>query len=177
DKATGKPVSGIRLVVEEADALDKPRPLFPRRGTSGEDGTFQIGALAPGKYALKPEVNAEGALDVIIDKTEVAVKAGQVIEGLQLKVSSGGVMEVTVTDGASGEQLSGVLIGMRDAQGEWLSGYVGKSGTGIVRLPPGDYSLQSVSKRGYVARYLSRTVRLKERDRVSIAVKMEPASQ
>lgn len=89
--ADGKPVPGAAVFVRDASGQLLERISFV---TTGSDGGFKYGGIAPGSYTVSARSDA-GATD---GATEVTVAAGKTAD-LELELGPGTVLEVSVVDG------------------------------------------------------------------------------
>jgi protocatechuate 3,4-dioxygenase beta subunit len=136
-KDTGEPTGGVNLLlIKEAN-----RPL-PGQGpiSTKKDGTFNIGALAPGKYTLELVRPAEKLADWVSEPVEVKTEAGQVEKNVRIELSKGGLLEVLVTEAGTNKPIEGASVSVyNERRQQSCNGRTGDDGVGRIRLLPGAY--------------------------------------
>ena len=147
EKQTGKPVSGVKLMVFQG----QKQPFTGLEPvTSGRDGTFTIEALGPGKHIVKTMPNKETCNDWVASTIEVNVEAGKTISDVKLELSKGGLVEIAVTEEDANTPIEGANIGILNTVSREQSSEV-TDANGIVRkrLAPGEYKITRVYKQDY----------------------------
>lgn len=164
-------VPGVRLSLYYLFAEGFREGLEPyassNRAQTGEDGTFEIGGVAPGRL----RIIAESPEHATIQSRELFAEPGESVEGIEIDLAPQGVLTGSVVDeegGAPSSEL--VLTGERlQSQRETETGAEGAFAFGT--LPSGQYRL-TVRAEGYWPETLrkveieegeptTRTVRLK----------------
>lgn len=143
-----------------SDTLD-----FAGRGSSFGVGDYQID-LRPGRYYLvveAPEVadeiypdlpcptRPEGPCAELTSGTEIAVVAGQTVDGIDFELDFPGSVSGTVVDGTTGEPLERVKIAARSVQG-YIRGFAMTDDTGFYRiegLEPTEYFITTLQAELY----------------------------
>ena len=146
EKASGKPVAGIRIMIT-------PYFNIPNFGlkpvVSKEDGTFSVNALAPGKHILQTVTQIEGPVDGVAEPVEVITEAGKTKNGVKVELSKGGLLEVVVTEAESKQPVEKTSVRIWDEQTDRR--YMGRSdkdGIALIRLMPGEYRIMCMNKQG-----------------------------
>jgi len=147
EKARGKPVGGIRLIVMQG----QNRPLFGQElVTSKEDGTFVINALSPGKHIVRFVPKQEKIADWVAQPVEVTLEGGETRTGVKVELSTGGVVEVTVTELDDNTPVEKANVSVTHiATNEGFDRVTDKEGIARIRLAPGEYKLTRVYKSDY----------------------------
>ncbi|MEM9801780.1 MAG: carboxypeptidase regulatory-like domain-containing protein [Planctomycetota bacterium] len=137
----GEPISGA-LVEEGADVAAWMREVQRDPGgvttRTGEDGTFLLVGIRPGTVQL-----AASAPDLSPTETEgMEVEPGAVLEGVELRLGTGGAIEGVCFDD-DGIPASGRVVRVQSATlSQARSGVVGDDGSFRFRgLPPGTYQV------------------------------------
>ncbi|MBL7185398.1 MAG: carboxypeptidase regulatory-like domain-containing protein [Phycisphaerae bacterium] len=159
EKATGKPVSGVRLLVKDDRNHWAQEPFDSR-----DDGTFSIASLARRRYRLELMPPMEKLAQWVAEPVDLLTETGKTRSGVRVEVSKGGVFEVVVTDAISGEPVEkahmGVWYEMRRQFNQSLSG---KDGIAQIRLLPGEYVLlDGVTKQGYSPQAVNDTITIED---------------
>ena len=146
EKASGKPVAGIRIMIT-------PYFNIPNFGlkpvVSKEDGTFSVNALAPGKHILQTLTQIEGPVDWVAEPVEVITEAGKTKNGVKVELSKGGLLEVVVTEDTNKKPVEKASVRIWDEQTDRR--YMGRSdkdGIALIRLMPGEYRIMCMNKQG-----------------------------
>jgi hypothetical protein len=105
EKVSGRPVAGIQIMVTKA----LNQPSFGRKPVaSGEDGTFTVNALEPGKHFLMTVTPTGKTADWITGPVEVVTEPGKTKSGIKVELSKGGLLEVLVTEAVSNKPVEKV---------------------------------------------------------------------
>ena len=134
--ADGTPVENAWITI---DPIDKGRDRNgPARGSSEHDGAFRIAGIAPGRNFI----SAVAAGRITPHRIEIVVGAGEVREGLVLRLGAAATITGTVV--ANGVPVAGAPIGMKvgnkDVDG-WLAVTQANGSFAIDRAPRGDVAL------------------------------------
>jgi len=146
EKATGKPVAGVRFYVAS-------HPLgFV---TSSANGAFTLTGVAAGNYRLR--LPDRGTGDWVAEPVSVTLAAGQTLSGVRLEVFKGGVIEAAVKDAETGKPVERADVQLepvpsRDAE---AYGQTGADGTLRLRLLPGNYTIFRAGKNSDYTDYKS----------------------
>ena len=148
EKAGGKPVGGVKLMVQADPQQGMALPVKP--ATTAEDGTFRIGGLAAGNYVVQLSLSARGQIaDWVAEPVRVSLKAGQTKSDLKLQLVKGGIIEVLVKDTA-GKPVASASVSLRHIQLEqWAGGNTDANGLVRTRVVPGRYTFSGAYKEGY----------------------------
>jgi protocatechuate 3,4-dioxygenase beta subunit len=147
DKATGRPAAGIRIMATRG----RNQPNFGLTpSVSGEDGKFTIDSLVDGTHTLRIVTAAGKEAEWIAEPVEVVTEAGKTKSGVKLQLSRGGLLEVVITDAATGKSVEQARVSIRQEAGdEYFSAVSDANGIAGVRLMPGEYQMTSVQRDGY----------------------------
>ena len=147
EKASGKPVAGIQIMVTRG----QNQPNFGRKPVvSGEDGTFSVNALEPGKHILMTVTPTGKTADWITEPVEVVTETGETKSGIKVELSKGGLLEVVVIEAVSKKPVEKANVVILPQGGNRASGSItDEDGIARIRLMPGDYQMVQVYKQGY----------------------------
>ncbi|MBN2313995.1 MAG: carboxypeptidase regulatory-like domain-containing protein [Sedimentisphaerales bacterium] len=147
EKASGKPIGGIRLMA----IRDQNRPNFGMDPVvSKEDGTFCIDGLAPGQHLLQMASLPYQEADWISEPVDVVTEAGKTKSGVKVELMKGGLLEVLLTDSISKQSIDQATVSVQPSGGDTGSaGQTDKAGIARIRLLPGDYRIVYINKQGY----------------------------
>lgn len=147
EKATGKPVAGIRIMATQG----QNRPNFgPKPVVSGEDGTFSINALPAGRNIVQLVPKREGLADWVAEPVEVITEPGKTESNVKVELSKGGLLEVVVTEAESKKPVENARIGIQyQASDRPFGTSSDKEGIARMRLAAGEYQMNYVYKEGY----------------------------
>ena len=148
EKAGGKPVGGVKLLVQADPQQGMALPVQP--ATTAEDGTFRIGGLAAGSYIVQLSLAARGQIaDWVAEPVRASLKPGQIKSDIRLQLVKGGVIEVLVKD-AAGKPVASASVSLRHTQLEqWAGGNTDASGLMRTRVVAGRYTFSGAFKEGY----------------------------
>jgi hypothetical protein len=148
EKASGKPVAGIEIA---SLCWRTSRLLWPAPVRSGADGTFVMAGLSADAYVLRPADPREPPADWVAPSVTQEVKAGEVKRDVRIEVSKGGLAEIVVTEANQPTPVPGAAIRVASVseRGELRQGITKADGVARIRLVPGEYRLQDLTKRGY----------------------------
>jgi hypothetical protein len=160
EKGTGRPVAGVGLTVTK----DRNRPGESREPVlSHAEGTFSISALSAGRYVLRLAPTEEGPAEWVAAPIFVALGVGDVVTGLRVEVSNGGLVEIAVTDARSGRPIEKARVSAVRRAGAALSrsvsnvkgdaesfaGVTDAQGVARLRLRAGTYQVAGAACAGY----------------------------
>jgi len=147
EKASGKPVGGIRIMAIRG----RNQPSFGLEPVvSKEDGTFSIDSLAPGEYLLQIATVPGEEADWISEPVEVSVEAGKTKSGVKVELTKGGVLEVLVTDSITRQPVDKAIVSILPAGGGTGFGKsTDEAGIARFRQMPGEYRVSYLYKQGY----------------------------
>lgn len=142
--------------------------------TSGPDGAYTVRHLKPGTYA--PSAMLAPNELVMKPRSDVTVKAGEHVTGVDLYAISGGVVRVSPVDATTGalvEQGVSITITMLEPRKQSEPTDVLSGGDFLTRLPPGKYLVEVTSGPHHGATQPV-TVEVKEGSTQEIKVPLKP---
>ncbi len=147
EKASGKPVGGIRMMAMQG----QNRPNFGMDPViSKDDGTFSIDGLAPGEHLLQIVSLPDQEANWISEPVEVVTEVGKTKGGVKVELMKGGVLEVLLTDSISKQPIDQATVSVQPTGGGTGSaGQTDKAGIARIRLLPGEYRIVYLNKQGY----------------------------
>jgi protocatechuate 3,4-dioxygenase beta subunit len=160
EKATGKPVAGVKINCTSGQEAGyfRPKPLI-----SKDDGTFSIDALTTARYILALVQSNQELPEWVADPLEVIAEAGKTKSGIKIELSKGGILEVKVTDAANKEPVEHASVSVSSQTSNRSAySYSDKDGLARMRLMPGDYRITYVYKEGYSRQRLQDTVTIED---------------
>jgi hypothetical protein len=146
-KKAGEPVGGVRLTAasDQRIAFLVQEPVI-----SNPDGTFSIDSLLGGTYTVQIESSNEVLADWVAEPVQVTTEAGKTESGVKIKVSKGGLLEVTVTEAESKQPVENASVNVRQTQNrQYFGARTDKDGIARARLAPGGYRITGAYKRGF----------------------------
>jgi protocatechuate 3,4-dioxygenase beta subunit len=147
EKATGKPVAGIRIMATQG----QNRPNFGfEPAVSGKDGAFSVNALAAGRQIVQLMSKRDGLADWVAEPVEVITEPGKTESDVKVELSKGGLLEVVVTEAENKQPVESVRIGIQhQASDRPFIVLSDKEGIARMRLAAGEYQMSYVYKEGY----------------------------
>jgi protocatechuate 3,4-dioxygenase beta subunit len=143
EKATVQPVPNIKLMAYQGEhqPFTGQEPVI-----SGDDGIFTIGGLCPGKHIIR----AVPGEDWVAQPVEVSVEAGKTATGVNVELSKGGVVEISVIELYDNVPISGANVHIRNmVSKKQFSEKTDKDGIFRKRLAPGEYKITQVHKQDF----------------------------
>jgi uncharacterized GH25 family protein/protocatechuate 3,4-dioxygenase beta subunit len=173
EEKTGVPIPGARVVTPVSWFGPSTPPAL-----TGPDGCFRLPDLAAGEYPLQAMIGTNAFPDRVCETVSATVAAGQTNRAVTLTATRGGVLEVTVQDGAE-HALEGVTVSAYSASAQVgpalpQSADTAQRGIAQLRLCPGDYALM-VSREGWRVHHTQVSVEAGQTNRQ--AVTLEPCPQ
>ena len=146
-KADGKPVGGVRMMVMRGGNL----PTFGLEPiVSKEDGTFSISGLTPGEHLLRIVTQPGETADWITEPVEIHTDVGKTTSGVKVEVIKGGVLEVLITDSFSKRPVDKATVSIQPEDGGMgTASRTDIAGIARTRLMPGEYRITYLYKQGY----------------------------
>jgi uncharacterized GH25 family protein len=144
----------------------------PAHSTTGPDGVFRLADLSPGNYALQANPDTNRFPDWVCSSVEVTVETGRTNGDVKITAVQGGLVEVTVTDEATGQPIEDASVTAYDeAAGRLAQASV----RGVTRLwlPPGDCRI-AVFKSGMRPYQSPISVARGETNRLAVALEAAP---
>ena len=176
-KATRKPVAGVRII---ARPVETERPPFeaPAAVASAEDGSFRITGLCQAGYHLQLAGRKDATDEWVAAPVTVATEAGKTNSDVTIELSKGGIVEVVVTDAASGKPIEGARVSLRNPEyRQHTYQLTGKDGAARLRVLPGRYDLISVYLEGYATPQLDEAVSVAEGQTQRLSVRLKELSK
>lgn len=148
EKASGRPIAGIEIdtLCWRTSRLLRPAPV-----RSAADGAFVLTGLAADAYVLRLADPGESPADWVARPVTQEVKAGEVQRDVRVELSKGGLAEIVVTEANQPTPVPGAAIRVASVseRGELRQGITKADGVAQIRLMPGEYRLQDLTKHGY----------------------------
>jgi hypothetical protein len=145
DEKTGAGVSGVPLMLQPYNSRENEHLYYHYRFSSGQDGSFSINAVPPGRHILrvvtpKRETGEWVGRNVLID-----IRPQETSRRVTVKVERAGLVRVLVRDDRTDQPLSGVQLSIHNTEftgfekdwGFYRSGWPGTDGTALIRCPAG----------------------------------------
>jgi len=150
ERGSGKPVSGVKLQVQNDQIIPADRGEFV---VSGSDGSFRIGALLPGAQTISLIRRREGLADWVGEPVSLRLQAGETKRDVTIEVTNGGILEVLVTEAGSAKPIGDAHVSIRSAteQPSHHSAVSDANGVAQIRLLPGTYQLSGIYGTGYAS--------------------------
>jgi protocatechuate 3,4-dioxygenase beta subunit len=134
---------------------------------SGADGVFHIGDVAAGSYRIQAVFGTNAVPEWIADTVPVSVESGQIMRGVQVAATRGGLLEVAVLGKNDRKpQQVGVNAYRENFQSASRSD---SNGIARLRLLPGDYQVSATQSSGSQGR-TSASVEAARTNRVEIEI-------
>jgi GDSL-like Lipase/Acylhydrolase family/Carboxypeptidase regulatory-like domain len=158
DKQTNAPVPGVQVSIEPTEEGGEPLTT-----TTGEDGSYSISGLSPGKYLVAFEPDEAQYLGQYYDEAEdagsanqVTVQAGASLEGVDAALVESATISGEVSSANTGSPIDGAEVSVRSTEG----GAIGMATTGedgsysVTGLPAGSYTVEfSAEGQDYLAQF------------------------
>jgi hypothetical protein len=156
EKATGRPVGGIRLTTSP-----EPTSMAGSTAVSRPDGTFLLGSLPAGHRTIFLETAGDGATQWAAAPLQVETVAGQTLGNVRFDLIRGGILEIAVTEQESGAPIAGCIarIPCKDCTYLMVSD---SQGNASLRLVPGAYNVALYPMPGYIQECLQSDVEIQE---------------
>jgi len=145
EKATGRPVGGIRLTT--GPGLSS---MPGSTATSQPDGTFVLAGLDARQHEIFLETPGEPVMEWAALPVQVETVAGQTLRGVQVEVIRGGVLEIEVAEMGSGVPIAGCIARIPYEKGFARLMISDSHGKASLRVVPGPYEVQLYPVPGYV---------------------------
>ena len=147
DKVTGKAVPGVEVT---AVGRNYGNRFFDATAVSGPDGTFRIANLPPGEPSVQIVESRDKPADWIAAQVKVTLEAGKTDRGVKIELEKGAVLEVSVTDAATGKPVENANVYARVQSGQrGVGGVSGADGVFRGRTLPGKYVGLQVIRQGF----------------------------
>lgn len=137
----GRPVGGVGLRVGlQAPKGDITNLYAERRTQSNLQGTFAFEGLPEGRHEIRLVPGEQEIDEWVVLPKKVTVRAGQVRDGTVVRLSKGGIVEITALHARTRRPLAEATIDFSSRQSQWNNG--GRSRTDInglarIRAPAG----------------------------------------
>ncbi len=106
--SSGKPVAGVRLLARSNKGV--ANYYSTNRAVSGEDGRFLFENVLADTYSLQVVVEEERIADWVGRDVKVIAKEGQIADGVVVRVSKGGLVEVNIFDAVTYQPAEDVWV-------------------------------------------------------------------
>jgi len=135
-----RPLAGVRLHAISSVTSGMHYAI----GTTDDRGRFRFAGLSGGNYDLEILSDAAALPVWIGSRKKVSVESGKTTSGVTVAATSGGILEIVLTDAATGKPVNGpatvAVAPARDLRlGQW--GGVGEDGVGRLALAPGPHTV------------------------------------
>jgi len=155
---TTTPVDGATVELHQGAA--NPSGTLVNTTTSGSDGAYAFAGVTPGSYTV-----VASKIDFAANNRTVTVTDGATTTGQDVELTPQGTPGIggTVSETGTGTPLSGVLVELRQGDGDPLGDLVDSTSTPaggayqFLNLLPGVYTVVA-SKSGYFTEYITVTV-------------------
>jgi len=142
----GKPLAGIEVRIGRTETGVS---YGFESAVSDQAGRFTLGRLPEGPFWVGAATSHVPETDWVGWPIQIQTRAGQVTEGVTLKLTQGGLLEATVVD-RQGGRIAGAGLTVFESEGAKLAqGRTNGRGLCKIRLPAGTYQLVDVGKGGY----------------------------
>jgi uncharacterized surface anchored protein len=158
DGQTHAPAPGVQISVEAAEGGGAPLTT-----TTGEDGTYSVAGLAPGKYLVGFEPAEAQYLGQYYDEAEdagsanqVTVGAGASVEGIDAALAESATISGDVSSARTGSPIAGAEVSVRSTGGGVArTATSGEDGSySVTGLPAGSYAVEfSAEGEGYLSQF------------------------
>ena len=141
DEASGQGVVGVTLLARADRGVANYYTRY--RAVSGDDGSFVLRGLPADDYSLQVVAPYERESDWVGRDQKVSVASGQIRSGVNIPVSRGEILEVTVTDASSGSPVTNASVTVQQKAnfGRHICFYKSKDinehGKALFRVPAG----------------------------------------
>ncbi len=141
DEASGQGVVGVTILARADRGVANYYTRY--RAVSGDDGSFVLRGLPADDYSLQVVAPYEGESDWVGRDLKVSVAPGQIRSGVNIPVSHGEVLEVTVTDASSGSPVTNASVTVQQKAnfGRHICFYkskdINEQGKALFRVPAG----------------------------------------
>ncbi|GAG23562.1 unnamed protein product, partial [marine sediment metagenome] len=130
------------------------------------------------KYYVYVESPKSGLAEWTAKPVIVTTEAGKTSRHVTLELIRGGIAEIEITDGKSGEPVEGATASIYDYRIHFSGAPSGKDGIIRIRLAPGEkYDLRSVYKHGYVTGRVRTAFTIAEGETNSFKVSLTPLTK
>lgn len=147
DSQGGDPIAGASIVALATSG--RRMAVSPRPVVTTQDGTFRIGGLVAGEYAVGPIAPLEQMGEWAAEPAPVALKTGETARGIKLELARGGVLEVSVRE-PSGRPVAKAAVDVYTVRRDQdYSGVTDANGVTRIRVTAGVYQVTGVFKDGY----------------------------
>jgi hypothetical protein len=145
DAQNGTGVPGVPLMLQIYNLQENEHLYYHYRFESGEDGSFSIEAVPPGRHVLRVVTSKSETGDCIGKNTLINIEPDEALKTVAIKIEKSGLIRVQVFDEKSRQPLPGVHLSFENAQftgfvndqGFLRSGRSGSDGIAIIRCPVG----------------------------------------
>jgi len=145
DRQTGEPVPNVPLVISaERQREDISNLYVPSRTRSDAKGNFQFPAMPAGKHSVEVYVPPDGTAEWAGLPVEIETQAGALLSGVEVPVTSGGLIEVAVRGAYTGNPLRHIRVYASQKEPRfWASTPTDADGNARLRVLPGDFEVSA----------------------------------
>ncbi|MBC8472604.1 MAG: carboxypeptidase regulatory-like domain-containing protein [Planctomycetes bacterium] len=108
--SVGKPVAGVRLLIRPDKSV--ANYYCTNRAISGEDGRFLFENVPDDAYSLQVVAPRDRMAQWVGRDVKIVAKAGQTTDGVVVRLSKGGLVEVVVRDAATKQLAEDVYVSL-----------------------------------------------------------------
>ena len=145
DGKTGAGVSGVSLMLQNYNTRDDEHIYDHYRFNSGEDGSFSVDAVPPGRHVLRVATPRKEIGDWIGKNTLINTGQNETSKIVTVKVEKAGLIRILVREEKTGEVLPDVQLwsenthytGYATDRGFFRNTRSGSDGVAIIRCPVG----------------------------------------
>jgi hypothetical protein len=145
DQQTGAGIAGVGLMLQPYDTRENEYLYYHYRFTSGQDGSFSVDAVPPGKHLLRVVTPKDQTGEWVGKNTLIDIARGETAKTVTVKVEKGGLIQVLARDDKTRRPLSSVQVQVHNKQfaasasdfGFFRNAFTGPDGTALVRSPVG----------------------------------------
>ncbi|MBN1975754.1 MAG: carboxypeptidase regulatory-like domain-containing protein [Sedimentisphaerales bacterium] len=148
EKDTGKPLSGVRIVLGQDSEISFMYGFKPV--ISGQDGTFSINGLPAMKFNLTPVALGDKASEWVSKPVEVTTEVGKTTSGVKIELGKGELLEVLVKDAKDKKPIEQATVLIQPQEGgKTENARTNKDGIAQFHLAPGTYRIVQIYKQDY----------------------------
>lgn len=170
EKETQKGVPGVRITTSH---ISRASGGWSEPIVSGDDGEFRIDGLPAGKIALRIGALLDKPVEWVAQPVEVTTEEGKTAGAVEIKVSRGSLLEVTVTEAESKRPISQAQVSVRGSdQRQYFAAQSDSNGLAQIRLSPGEYVLEGAYHQNYSRERTPETVTIEQGKTMKLTIEM-----
>jgi len=170
DKDTAKGVAGVRVMVQTRGEIPFGwlKPIV-----SGDDGAFRIDGLDAGSKKLQIWDSMGTSSEWVTEPVEVTTEEGKTLKDVEIKVSRGETLEITVIDEQSKKPIEEAHVNVRNSDNrQYLYGRSDSNGLAKIRLAPGEYLLEGIFHPKYSRKRTTDTITIEKGKIAKLTIEM-----